>query len=49
MKTEAMEKTVKQLKDIREARKAAGRSDWASQYVLAPLVDKIHKKECSND
>lgn len=46
MKAEVTEKTNKQLEDIRNARKSAGRSDWASQYVLAELVDKQHKKEC---
>tara|TARA_R110002012_G_scaffold67037_2_gene174955 strand:+ start:2063 stop:2212 length:150 start_codon:yes stop_codon:yes gene_type:complete len=49
MKTEVTKKTSEQLEDIRKARKDAGRSDWASHHVLAPLVEKLHKKECGND
>lgn len=48
MKAEVTEETNRQLKEIREARKKAGRSDWASQHVLAPIVNRLHKKECLN-
>jgi len=49
MKAEVTEKTNKQLADIKKARQANGQSDWATHHVLAPLVDKLHKKECKNE
>lgn len=49
MKAEVTKKTNEQLADIRKARKKEGRPDWASQHVLAPLVEKLHKKECKDD
>lgn len=49
MKAEVTKETRTQLQEIRESRKKKGRSDWASQHVLAPIVDKLHKKECRSD
>lgn len=46
MKADVTEETKKQLKEITATRKNLGRSDWASHHILAPLIAKLHKKEC---
>ena len=46
MKAEVTDKTHKQLKAITKKRKELGKSDWASHHILAPIVDRLYKKEC---
>lgn len=45
MKTEVKQITLDKLKAITAKRKNDGRSDWASQYILEPLVNTLYKKE----
>ena len=46
MKAEVTKKTNQQLGEISQKRKDDGRSDWAHQHILSPIVDKLYKKEC---
>jgi len=45
MKTEVKQITLDKLKAITAKRKNDGRSDWASQHILEPLVNTLYKKE----
>jgi hypothetical protein len=46
MKTAVKQTTLDKIKAISKARKAAGKSDWSSEHILEPLINKLHEKEC---
>lgn len=49
MKTAVKLATLDKIRDISAKRKKEGRSDWSSEHILSPLVDKQHKKECNDE
>lgn len=46
MKTAVKQETLNKIKEISTKRKELGKSDWSSEHILGPLIDKQHKKEC---
>ena len=46
MKTEVKQSTLDKLKLISAKRKELGKSDWSSEHILEPVINKLYSKEC---
>lgn len=47
MKTAVKQSTLDKIKEISTQRKSEGKSDWSSEHILEPVINALHKKECT--